>query len=119
PGSAAPTRTPTDCCANTSPRAPTCPSTAPAGSTRSPPNSTPDPANATTGAPPPKNSTGYSQTRPHSLQRPLESKEGSTTLVQKSTLRPRSQHGARCLRPEPLGYPPGLPGQESGRDGGG
>ena len=37
PGNAAPTRTPTDCCASTSPRAPTCPSTDPASSTTSPP----------------------------------------------------------------------------------
>jgi len=64
----------TDYCVSTSLKAPTCRSMAPAGSTRSPPNSTPDPENATTGAPPPKNSTGYSQPRPHSLQPPLESK---------------------------------------------
>ena len=32
------------------------------------------PANVTNGAPQPKNSTDYSQTRPHSLQRPHESK---------------------------------------------
>ena len=46
----------------------------PGSSTTSPPNSTPDPANASNGAHPPKNSTDYSQTRPHSLQRPPESK---------------------------------------------
>jgi len=46
PGNAAPVRTPTDCCANTSPRAPTSPSTALSTSTGSPPSSTTDPANA-------------------------------------------------------------------------
>ena len=68
-GNAAPTRTPTGCCASTSPKAPTCPSTAPGCSTTSPPNSTPDPANASTGAPPPKPSTDYSPNQPRCTHR--------------------------------------------------
>src|SRR3954454_430828 len=46
PGSAAATRTPTGCCASTSPRAPTSPSTAPPTWTGSPTNSTTGPASA-------------------------------------------------------------------------
>jgi hypothetical protein len=44
-GSAAPTRTPTGCCANTSPRGPTCHGTAPRSSPRSPPHSMAGPEN--------------------------------------------------------------------------
>ena len=46
PGNAAPVRTPADCCASTSLRAPTYQSTAPPTSTGSPPSSTTDHANA-------------------------------------------------------------------------
>ena len=78
-GSAAPTRTPTGFCASTSQRHRPVVLWPRHRSTTSPPNSTPDPENASAGAPPPKSSTDYSQTRPHSLQPPLESKGGSGT----------------------------------------
>ena len=71
PGSAAPTRTPTACSANTSRRAPTCPLHT-ATSTGSPPNSTTGPAKPSAGKHQPKPSSTYYQTHP-SLQRPLES----------------------------------------------
>jgi transposase, IS30 family len=45
-GNAPRARTPTDCCASTSPRTPTCPPTALQTSSESPPNSTTDRANA-------------------------------------------------------------------------
>jgi hypothetical protein len=48
PGSAAPTRTPTACCASTSPRAPTSPPSPKPGSTPSPTNSTAARASAST-----------------------------------------------------------------------
>ena len=47
------TRTPTACCASTSPRAPTCPSTAPKTSNTSPKNSTADHAKRSAGKPQP------------------------------------------------------------------
>jgi hypothetical protein len=76
-GSAARTRTPTGCCASTSPRAPTSASTV---LTTSPPSllpSTADPARPSTGKHPPKPSTSYCQTRQQQavLRRPLEPKQ--------------------------------------------
>ena len=59
PGSAAPTRTPTDCCASTSRRAPTSPDTPLATSTPSPSRSTPGPARPSAGRHPPKRSTNF------------------------------------------------------------
>ena len=56
-GSARPTRTPTACCASTSPRAPTCRSTPPTTSTGSQHHSTTDPANDSTTLDPQKSST--------------------------------------------------------------
>ena len=68
------TRTPTGCCASTSPKAPTCRSTAPACSTRSPPSSTPAPGNVSASKPPPKPSNGYYPSQPNLLHRQPESK---------------------------------------------
>ena len=59
PGSAAPTRTPTGCCASTSRRAPTSPDTAPTTSTPSPPPSTADRARRSAGRHQPKRSNEY------------------------------------------------------------
>ena len=57
PGSAARTRTPTGCCASTSPRAPTCRDGPPTNSPPSPRPSTPAPARPSAGRHPPKPST--------------------------------------------------------------
>src|SRR5215203_4964270 len=75
PGSAAPTKTPTGCCASTSPRAATCPDGDRATSTWSPPNSTTGPANDSAGGPPPRPSRSYCPNRQiHLVLRPpLES----------------------------------------------
>jgi len=51
PGSVAATRTPTGCCASTSPRAPTSPPTTKPSLTASPPNSTAAPARPSAGSP--------------------------------------------------------------------
>ena len=59
-GSAAPTRTPTGCCASISPRAPTSPATAPTTSPPSPPRSTAGRARRSAGGHPPKCSTSTS-----------------------------------------------------------
>jgi hypothetical protein len=56
PGSADPTRTPTACCASTSPRAPTSPPSPTPSSTPSPTSSTPAPASAWTSPTPPSSS---------------------------------------------------------------
>ena len=56
PGSAPATRTPTACCASTSPKAPTSHDGAPKRSKRSPPHSTTGPARHSAGRPPPKHS---------------------------------------------------------------
>ncbi len=55
--------TPTDCCASTSPKAPTCPSTDPKTSNTSPKNSTPDHAKRSTGTPQPSVCVIYSPPR--------------------------------------------------------
>jgi transposase, IS30 family len=73
PGSAAPTKTPTACCASTSPKAPTSASTAPTTSPLSPPPSTADLARPSAGEPPPKPSTiTYTHSNKAVLRRPLE-----------------------------------------------
>ena len=59
PGNAAPTRTPTDCCASTSRKALTSPPSPSSSSTRSLTNSTIDPANASTSTSPPNASPSY------------------------------------------------------------
>src|SRR3954468_14109892 len=56
PGNAAPTRTPTDCYANTSRNAPASPASAKPTSTRSPPNSTADLDEPSTGCHQPRSS---------------------------------------------------------------
>src|SRR6266508_1116888 len=70
------TRTPTGCCASTSPRAPTSASTALTSSPPSPLPSTADPARPSTGKHPPRPSTSYCRTRQQQavLRRPLELK---------------------------------------------
>ena len=71
PGSAAPTRTPTGCCASTSPRAPTSPATAPTTWPPSPTSSTAARARRSAGAPRPKCSTSTSpQPRPNAFSGP-------------------------------------------------
>ena len=73
-GSAAPTRTPTACCASTSRRAPTCRDGATTTSKPSLPRSTPDHARSSDGAPPPKPSTiTYTRSNKPVLRRPIES----------------------------------------------
>ena len=62
PWSEAPTKTPTACCASTSPRAPTCVHGVGYFDFVAA-NSTTDPANDSTGAPPPKPSTTYCHNR--------------------------------------------------------
>src|SRR5215469_4652184 len=56
-------KTPTGCCASTSPKAPTSPSTHPPTSPPSPPNSTAAPAKPSAGTPPP-NASLNSSARP-------------------------------------------------------
>lgn len=75
PGSSeARTRTPTGCCATTSPKAPTCPVGAPRRSARSPQLSTTGRARPSAGRPPPKHSTNtYSCSNKTVLRRPVES----------------------------------------------
>ena len=72
----APTRTPTACSANTSPRAPTSPNTPEATSTRSPQHSTAGPERPSAGRPQPKPSTSiYTPPNKTVLRRPLEPKQ--------------------------------------------
>jgi hypothetical protein len=59
PGNAAPTRTPTDCFASTSPKAPTSPPSPHSSSTASLTSSTTDPANASAFTSPPNASPSY------------------------------------------------------------
>ena len=74
PGSAARTRTPTGCCASTSPRAPTSRAGPPRTSKPSPPRSTTDPARPSAGRHPPKPSTStYCRSNKPVLRRPVES----------------------------------------------
>src|SRR5215813_9170748 len=75
-GSAAATRTPTGYCANTSPKAPTCPCTQRTTWQKSPPNSTNDPANDSAGTTPPTASTNYYC---HHRQSPLLQPKPETT----------------------------------------
>ena len=73
PGSAARTRTPTACCANTSLKAPTSPDTAAKTSNPSRSRSMPDHAKPSTGEPQPKPSTNsYTPPSKTVLRRPLE-----------------------------------------------
>ena len=70
----APTRTPTDCCANTSRKAPTSRGGAPMTSNPSPPRSTHDPARSSAGRHPPRHSTStYAPFNKPVLLRPVES----------------------------------------------
>ena len=72
-GSVEPTRTPTVCSANTSPKAPTSTDTHATTSTLSLRHSTADPAKPSTGRPPPRPSTNtYTPSNKAVLQRPLE-----------------------------------------------
>src|SRR5215217_1700455 len=72
-GSEARTRTPTACCASTSPRAPTSATTAPATSPPSLLPSTADPARPSVGEPPQRPSmTSYTPANTAALRRPLE-----------------------------------------------
>jgi IS30 family transposase len=74
PGSGRPTRTPTACCASTSPSAPTSPSTPPTTSALSRNASTAGPARPSAGSPPPKSSPAAAYAHPdHALRRPTES----------------------------------------------
>ena len=78
PGSAAPTRTPTACCASTSPRAPTWPAGALMSSAPSPPRSTAGHAKHSAGKHPPRPSTtSYSHSNKPVLRRPVESALGA------------------------------------------
>ena len=72
-GHVEPTRTPTACCASTSPRAPTCRAGPPKISRRSHIHSTTGPARSSAGGPPPKSSkTNYAHFNNPVLQRPVE-----------------------------------------------
>src|SRR4051794_17287197 len=74
PGNAAPTKTPTDCCASTTPKAPTCPCTAPTTSPTSPTPSMAGHARPSASTPQPKPSPNYCQQHKQPvLQRPVES----------------------------------------------
>src|SRR4029077_188927 len=75
-GSAAPTKTPTDCCVSTLPKALTCRCSRLTTSTTSPPNSTHGPVRPLGGKPRPKHSMNYSATRSNQqlLHRSLETK---------------------------------------------
>src|SRR5665647_110415 len=75
PGSAAATRTPMACCANTSRREPTCPVTPSATWPRSPSPSTADPERPWTGRPQPRPSISYSPFHKLVLHRLLEPKQ--------------------------------------------
>ena len=77
PGSAARMRTPTDCSASTSPRAPTCRSTPTPSSTPSPTNSTAGHAKPSTGRPHLKHSTKHSLRWPLNPRAYLSSRRGN------------------------------------------
>ena len=107
-GSAAPTRTPTGCCASTSPRAPTSASTRAMTSTPSPPRSTAAPARRSATRPPPKRSTNTSSRSDAAVSPP-----GSM----RATRRPASG----CARKRPFSdenpAPPGSTAQQPARRG--
>src|SRR5215218_4927659 len=78
-GSEARTRTPTACCASTSPRAPTSATTAPATSPPSLLPSTADPARPSIGEPPQRPlMTSYTPANTAALRRPLEPGQDSS-----------------------------------------